>query len=183
MEHHIPGLAGTIAREAHVPVLECYQCGKCSAGCPLSDRMDYPPSSILRMLQMGLPEYDETVLRSNSIWLCLTCETCITRCPQEVDYPKVADYLRVESLRRNMASPEAKDIIAFHRSFLDSIRYTGRLYEIGLVGAYKLRTRHFLQDILTAPKLFIKGKLGLLPHGIKDRGSMKKIFTQTLEKR
>ncbi len=164
-----------------VSVDACYQCGKCTAGCPVASEMDYPPSRLLRMLQIRLPEMEEKVLSSNGIWLCLACETCISRCPQEVDIPKLIDWLKTESLARKSENSESRDIIRFHRSFLDSIRYTGRLYEIGLVADYKLRSGHFLQDVLMAPKLFFKGKLGVLPHGIKDRRGISRIFSHTLK--
>ena len=134
------------------------------------------------LLQYGLPEYDERVLRSESIWLCLACETCSTRCPQEVEIPKVMDFVRGEALRLNLVHPRGKDILAFHRAFLDSIEYTGRLYEMGLVADYKVRSRHFLKDVLLAPKMYVKGKLGLLPHLIRNRRGMKQLFKHTIGK-
>lgn len=172
-----------IVEHTSVSVADCYQCGKCSAGCPLAEEMDYPPSQILRMLQRGSSALEEKVLRSMSIWLCLTCETCIARCPQEVDFPKVMDYLRSEALKRGIANPKAKDIIAFHRAFLDSIQTTGRLYEMGLIVDYKARTRHLLQDILIAPWMFMAGKLHIFPEMIKGKKQMSKIFSGTLKKK
>jgi heterodisulfide reductase subunit C len=157
-------------------VLNCYQCGKCSAGCPLVAEMDYPPSQLLRMMQLRLPEFDKKVIGSYTIWLCLNCEACIARCPQEVDFPVIVDYLRTESLRLNLINTKAKDIVAFHKSFLDSIRYTGRLYEIGLIVEFKARTMHLLQDLLIAPRMFFAGKLAVFPHMIKNRKSFSILF-------
>lgn len=171
-------LAARVLHDTRVAVVECYQCGKCSAGCPLADEMDITPSQILRMLQLEMPALDEEVLRSYTIWLCLTCEMCYARCPKEIDLPKVMDALRAESLRRRLANPRARDIIAFHRSFLDSIKRCGRLYEILLVVAYKMRTWHLLQDLLVAPKLFVRGKLNPIPELIRGRGHMARIFAR-----
>jgi heterodisulfide reductase subunit C2 len=82
----------------------------------------------------------------------------------EVDLPQVMDMLRHESLRLNLVHPRAKDIVAFHISFLDTIRRFGRLWEVGLIAEYKLRTRHFWQDVLLVPAMLKRGKLSLLPH-------------------
>ena len=167
------------ARIRHVTgesVFDCYQCGKCSAGCPLARDMDYPPSYLLRMLQLGMPAPDEQVLASLSIWLCLTCEACAARCPKEVGLPRIMDFLRQESLRQGKVNPKAREILAFHRSFLDSVRQTGRLHEVGLIALYKMRTLHLLQDVLTAPKMMARGKLRLRPPRRAGKAEVRKIF-------
>jgi len=180
--HEDHSLAGKVLSGTGVSVAKCYQCGKCSAGCPMTDDMDYSPSAILRLLQTGFEAHEEKVLRSQTIWLCLTCETCIARCPMDVDLPPVMDFLRQESMRRNIANPKSKSIIKFHQSFLKSIQETGRLYEIGLVINYKLRTMKLFDDIMLAPAAFMKGKLSLLPELIKGRKNMKQIFKKTINK-
>ena len=161
--------------------MRCYQCGKCTAGCVLASEMNYPPSYLMRLLQTGTKPNMDKVLSSNSIWLCLNCENCLGRCPMEIDIPKMMDYLRTQAIKENKLHPDSKPIIAFHRSFLDSIKNTGRLYEMGLVLSYKFRTFNFLQDLSIAPSMYLKGKLHLLPEKIKDRRSMKRIFGQTIE--
>jgi heterodisulfide reductase subunit C2 len=161
--HHTTTLAGLIQKETGISVARCYQCGKCSAGCPTASEMDYPPSLLLHHLQTGRPSSEETVLGSYTIWLCLSCHTCVARCPMEVDLPGVMDVLRQESLQRNLVHPRAKDIVAFHKSFLNTIRRFGRLWEVGLVAEYKLRTRHFWQDVLLVPGMLKRGKLSLVP--------------------
>lgn len=179
---HADTLAARIEEATGVRLAHCYQCGKCAAGCPVSDEMDLPPSQVFRLLQLEFPELEEKVLRSEGIWLCLTCETCASRCPQEVAITKVMDFLRQEALRRNLAHPKAHDILAFHRALLDTVKHAGRLYEVGLVADYKLRTRHLLKDVALAPKMYLKGKLGLLPHLIKDRKGMKALFRRAAAK-
>ena len=162
-------------------VNECYQCGKCTAGCPLNDEFDYMPNQILRMLQMDIPEIDEKILSSYSIWLCLACETCSSRCPQEVEIPEIMDFLRQESVRQNKINPKAKDIVSFHKSFLETVKNSGRLHEVGLIASYKLRTMHLLQDVTSAPKLFFDGKLSIFPHTIKNSKAIERIFQKAEE--
>jgi heterodisulfide reductase subunit C2 len=176
--HHSPlsRLGMELLEQSDVKVTRCYQCGKCTAGCPLATEMDYPPSMVMRMLQTGNPDLEDKVLRSFSIWVCLTCEMCFARCPMSIDIPKMMDQLRQKSLLENKANKKAKTIIAFHKSFLDSIHYTGRLYEIGLFVDFKARTLKILDDMALAPAMLKRGKLNIFPELIKDRKGMSKIF-------
>jgi heterodisulfide reductase subunit C2 len=165
-----------IRMDTGVIVNKCYQCGKCSAGCPVATEMDYPPSLVMRMLQTEEPAQKEKVLRSMSIWLCVSCEMCLTRCPMEIDIPTLMDYMRQKSYKAKKTNPKAKHIISFHKSFLDSINYTGRLYEMGLIVDYKMRTGAMMQDVAVAPKMFVKGKLNPMPEVIKGRKKIAAIF-------
>lgn len=135
--------------------------------------MDLPPSLLLRYLQTERPENDRKVLRSYTLWLCVACQTCITRCPMEIDLPTAMDVLRTESIRQNMIHPKARDIVAFHTSFLNTIRRFGRLWEVGLIAEYKLRTLHLWQDVLLVPGMLKRGKLSLLPAGGSGRWQKK----------
>ena len=172
-------LASDIELNTEVIAQKCYQCGKCTAGCPISGEMDYPPSMMLRMLQTEDPANEEKILRSHSIWLCLTCEMCLCRCPMEIDIPSMMDYLRQRSMSEKKVNRKAKNIIAFHKSFLNSIKLTGRLYEVGLVVDYKRRSFKLMQDINVAPKMLLKGKLPLLPESIRGVSKIRKIFKRT----
>lgn len=77
-------------------LLACYQCGKCSAGCPIVEEMDFLPNQIIRMAQLGL---EKEALDSKTIWLCASCITCASRCPKGVDLSRVMESLRQILLR------------------------------------------------------------------------------------
>ena len=77
-------------------LLSCYQCGKCSAGCPMSKYMDILPHQIIRFAQLGLKE---ELLASEAIWLCVSCLTCNTRCPKGVHIAEVIEAVRQIRLR------------------------------------------------------------------------------------
>ena len=178
-DHSIDTLSRRLFEATGVSVTRCYQCGKCTAGCPMAEEMDYTPSHILRLLQLGLPGCEDKVLGAYSPWVCLTCEVCYARCPQDVDIPKMMDFLRSESVRLKKVNPRANDFVSFHKTMLDSIRYVGRLYEVGMIMGYKARTWHLFEDILMAPTLFFKGKLKIFPHLIKNRKNMSQIFKRS----
>jgi len=159
----------------------CYQCGKCTAGCPLNEEMDVMPNQILRMLQLELPGYEAKILNSLSIWLCLACDTCYSRCPQEVKLSQVMDFLRQESIRKDMVNPKAKDILKFHQAFLNSIKMNGKLHEVGLTIDYKLRTLNLMQDVQLVPSMLSKGKLAVFPHQVHNTKEIAKIFKRISE--
>lgn len=77
-------------------ILACNQCGKCSAGCPVAMAMDLLPSQVIRLVQLGLEE----ALTSETIWLCASCLTCLSRCPKGVDLPRIMEALRQLVLRK-----------------------------------------------------------------------------------
>jgi heterodisulfide reductase subunit C len=79
-------------------LLSCYQCGKCSAGCPMSFAMDLLPNGIIRLTQLGL---QDDIAKANTIWLCASCTTCSVRCPRGVDLARVMEALRALALRKN----------------------------------------------------------------------------------
>src|SRR5512138_2494821 len=129
-------LAARLEREGEVSVADCYQCGKCTAGCPAAEDMDLPPSQVLRLLQTESTQHEDRALRSMSIWMCIGCETCVSRCPQEVDLPRTMDFLRQEALARDVANQEAGDIVAFHKAFMRSVEKGARLFELGMIGDF-----------------------------------------------
>jgi len=76
----------------------CYQCGKCSAGCPMGFAMDVLPNQVMRLVQLGL---EEDIAASKTVWLCASCLTCTARCPKGVDLARVMEAIRLLTLRKN----------------------------------------------------------------------------------
>lgn len=174
----------TVEELAHTQVHDCYQCGKCSAGCPVVERMDILPSQLLRLLQLG--RLDKT-LAAGAIWECVSCMTCTTRCPKAVDCAGVMDALRQLSIEHGVAAPAQRRTILFQQAFLDNIRRNGRLAELDLVRKFK--TQGFLDDLsvpqlfkdaLLGPQLLRRGKLHLRSRRVKDRKLVGRIFARCL---
>ena len=153
----------------------CYHCHKCTAGCPVASEMEYGPDRILRMVQLG---DKERLLTSHDIWLCASCETCGTRCPNEIDIARVMDALRQSALLEGAAIAEP-DAVKFHKLFLFVVQNMGRMHEASMLAAFKLWTMNLISDMDSGAVMFLKGKVPLLPSLVKDRAQIKQIFDRT----
>ena len=152
----------------------CYQCLKCTAGCPTAPYMDIRPNNIVRKIQMGMKG---EVLGSSAIWLCVSCETCGTRCPNKIDIGILMDALREMAIEEKVPAKEKK-IQLLHEAFVQSIKRGGRVHEATMLIDYKLRSKDFLTDLIAGMKLFMRGKIPLFPSLIKGRQEIKRIFEQ-----
>ncbi len=150
----------------------CYQCGKCSAGCPIAYEMNELPDKIMRLAQLGMKE---ELLSSTTPWLCASCEMCSTRCPQEVEIPRVMEAIRAISVREGRQRT-GKDVNIFYDTFINNIKTFGRSFEPMMVARFNLSSRKLFKDMKNGMKLFTKGKIGLLPDKPKGMDQIRKIY-------
>jgi heterodisulfide reductase subunit C2 len=169
--------AAEVERRSGTPVRACFQCHKCTTGCPIGPEMDYLPSQVLRLVHLGL---EEEVLGSQAIWLCASCEACTTRCPQGIDIAAVMDALRMMAIDRKVELPDQHGK-QFNRSFLSSVRHHGRVFEMGMMAFYKLRTGDLFSDVDKVPQMLAKGKLSLWPKRSGSAGEVRKMFRRAEE--
>ena len=151
----------------------CYQCLKCASGCPISYAMDYTPTQLVHAIQLGLTDL---VLNSKTIWLCASCQTCTTRCPQDVDLAGVMDAVRIIAQREKIKA-KIPEVPVFYQSSLRNISFFGRMYELGLIVMLKLLNRSFTKDLGLGFRMLRKGKLNIFP---SFRGALaaRRIFSQ-----
>jgi heterodisulfide reductase subunit C2 len=162
-----------VSEVSHQNVRRCYYCLRCSAGCPAAPFMEYTPAQILRLVQLG---QKDTLLHSSAIWLCIGCETCGTRCPNEIHAGAVIDALRQIALAEQV-QPAERSVYKLHVAFLDSIRHWGRLHELSMILQHKLTSGdNLLNNLDMGLVMLLKGKIHLLPKRIKGVGEVQALF-------
>jgi len=171
-------LRAAVEQLAGVDLSTCYQCKKCSIGCPVAGLVASPPSEIIRRLQLGA---GDELLQTDLIWTCLSCDTCYARCPNEINFAGIIDALRAVSLEKGVARPQGNPPL-FNRRFLDTVKSYGRAYDLQMLAAYKLGTGKFTADMEKLPALLKKGKMAVLPPSGADKNKVKRIFAATKPK-
>jgi heterodisulfide reductase subunit C len=171
------GLKSIVEEMAGVDLSLCYQCMKCTGGCPVAKLTQSPPAEIIRRLHLGAAN---EILESNLIWTCLSCGTCYARCPMEIDIAAVMDALRALALKRKAAAPQG-NIPLFNRMFLSTVQAFGRTYDLSMIVAYKFGSGKFMADIDKFPAMLKKGKMAIMPPSGTDTSIVKQIFRRTEE--
>jgi heterodisulfide reductase subunit B2 len=153
-------LARRVQDETGQNVYLCYQCVKCTSGCPVSEFFDWQPNQVMRALQLG---QEDVALHSQTPWLCASCQTCTTRCPQGLDITAIMEFLTREAKARDI-KPQVPDVNTFNTAFMREVQLWGRAYELGLMAEMKIRTRNILGDMDLGMRMLRKHKISLVPH-------------------
>ena len=152
----------------------CIQCGVCTGSCPMADEMEYPPRKIIAMTRAGMRD---DVLSSSSTWHCLYCYTCTARCPRSVKPTDLAHALSSLAIQQGFNIRKTRTP-AMYRSFVSSIKGTGRIYEFGMMAWFYLTTNP-LAPVKLLPlllSLIRHGRLPLKPHRAKGTKELKQIL-------
>lgn len=90
-----------VLRMSGVSPLKCMRCGKCSGTCPSYDEMEYHPHQFVYMVETG--DID-TLMKSSSVYKCLSCFACVDRCPRSVEPAKLIEAIRLLAIREKGAN-------------------------------------------------------------------------------
>jgi heterodisulfide reductase subunit C2 len=156
----------------------CYQCEKCSNGCPMTFAMDIEPHKVMHSIQLG--STDE-VIDSDTIWVCASCETCTARCPNEIDIAHVMDTLRQLSIKKGVKTSQ-KQAPVFHQAFLNNVKRLGRMHELSMAVDYSLKAggiKGLLKQSKFGLAMLRKGKMRLTPERLAAGREVKAIFRST----
>jgi heterodisulfide reductase subunit C2 len=165
-------LLAEVQRRGGVAVSACLQCHKCASGCPVGDDADFRSSQVLRLLQLG---GGVEVLACRAIWLCASCQACTARCPMGIDVARVMDTLRILAVELRVPLAITRDK-KFAGAFLASVRRHGRVFELGMLTAYKIATLTLLRDLDKGLRMAFARKLRLWPSHRRSARNMPEVF-------
>lgn len=161
-----PGLVGAIHELTGTDPQLCYQCLKCTSGCPVADQADMGPHQVMRAIQLGR---DNMALQSRMAWLCVSCQICTSRCPQGIDVAGTMDALKMIGVQEGI-KPPVPEVAVFNRAGLVSLKYLGRIYELGVMATWNIGTGHLLKDLGMGVDLIRHGNMRLLPSAVRRHG-------------
>lgn len=162
-----------IIKETKGKILKCFNCGMCTGGCPIGRISNYNPRKIIRKILLNIDITDD-------IWICSSCFTCTARCPNGIDVAGIIDSLKIKAFQNKEKHPS----ITFNKAFLNSVEKYGRLYEVGFLAEFNMKSpsiKRSFRDMSLVPHLILKNKLSFFPHKIKNTDKVKKIFEKVRE--
>ncbi|MBL0713207.1 MAG: 4Fe-4S dicluster domain-containing protein [Desulfosarcina sp.] len=118
------------------PLTACYQCRRCAAGCSVGNETDnLTPNILIRMVVLGDRVRD---LNNALVWKCVSCYTCGTRCPNDIQTARITETLKTMGKAEHLQPLEPK-IADFHDAFVQSGLRWGRVNEVEFMGAYEMK--------------------------------------------
>ncbi len=157
-----------------VDIEMCLECGKCSGGCSNGHVFDYTPRKIVQLVKMG---DEETLTGMDALWICLSCQLCLDRCPSGIDIPRILDYLREKALKRGVRATRP-DVHLFMELMLEEVRDKGRVSEVPLMIRFKKKTGQYLKDAGLGFRMFLKGKLSPFPSRMQKPEDLKILLSE-----
>jgi heterodisulfide reductase subunit C2 len=128
----------------------CYQCRRCAAGCPVAEETGYvTPDRLVRTILLG---DREKALANELVWRCVSCYTCGTRCPNDIQTARITETLKKMSKAEHQ-EPLRYKVAHFHDSFIKAGLRWGRVNEVEFMGSYEMKnswrnaTRFKFKDI------------------------------------
>jgi len=128
-----PSLALEVSKRSGQNLLNCYQCRRCAAGCPVGEESGVTPDRLIRMLLLG---DEQGALDNLLVWKCLACYTCGTRCPNDIQTARITEALKQISKKQHR-EPLVPKVAAFHGAFVKAAGQAGRFNELVGMGMYE----------------------------------------------
>jgi heterodisulfide reductase subunit C len=159
-------------------LVHCLQCGSCGGSCPNGTDMEYTPRALFAMIAAN---QRDKVLSSNTMWSCVSCYLCTSRCPQEIPITEIMYALK----RMAIAEGKAQESDAPHlaKTFTDLVDAYGRSFELGIATRYLLlkKPTSLLKGMGMGLSMFSKGRLALKPTKIRQTKQLQDIINKARE--
>jgi len=159
-------------------LVHCLQCGSCGGSCPSGADMEYTPRTLFALINAG---EREKVLSANTMWACVSCYFCTTRCPQSIPITDIIYTLKRMSIAERRY--RKTDAPALAKTFTDFVDKYGRSYEFGLATGYHLLRRP-LGMMKMGPmgmQMFFRGRMSVLPTKIRQIDQLQAIIRKAKE--
>jgi len=153
---------------------DCFQCGTCSAVCPLADYMDRNPRQMIATLRAGR---EEEILRSCGIWTCTSCYACTVACPKQVPLTDSIYALKREAMRQGVY-PRRFPTPVMARQFVRTVDKWGRSTESRISLSFYLRTdpKQLLRHVRLGLRLLQAGRMSLRRESVPEPAQIRKML-------
>jgi len=181
-----PSLALEVSKRSGQNLLNCYQCRRCAAGCPVGEESGVTPDRLIRMLLLG---DEQGALDNLLVWKCLACYTCGTRCPNDIQTARITEALKQISKKQHR-EPLVPKVAAFHGAFVKAAGQAGRFNELVGMGMYEAQAalgefkrgglKAAIAEVSAQAKLgqamMKKKRMHLKYESVKNKGEIKALF-------
>ncbi|NLF08603.1 MAG: hypothetical protein GX594_11585 [Pirellulaceae bacterium] len=162
-------------------LVHCMQCGSCGGSCPSSADMEYTPRTLIAMINAN---DRSAVLAANTMWACVSCYFCTSRCPQNIPITDIIYTLKRMSIAEQRH--RGTDAPALAKTFTDFVDKYGRSYEAGLATGYHLLKRMKPLELMKMGpmgiKMFTRGRMAIMPSKIRQIDQLRAIINKAKEK-
>jgi heterodisulfide reductase subunit C len=174
-------------------ILACYQCRRCAAGCPVGEETEnLTPDRLIRMIVLG---DREAALSNLLVWKCVSCYTCGTRCPNEIQTSRITETLK-HMAKEAGVKPLVPKVKHFHDAFVGSAVRWGRLNELEFMGFYEMKNsfadlkkgnlKGIVEEMLAQTKFALpmlrKKRMHFGMQTSKGRGELKRLLKKAKKK-
>jgi len=181
-----PSLALEVSKRSGQNLLNCYQCRRCAAGCPVGEESGVTPDRLIRMLLLG---DEQGALDNLLVWKCLACYTCGTRCPNDIQTARITEALKQISKKQHR-EPLVPKVAAFHGAFVKAAGQAGRFNELVGMGMYEAQAalgefkrgglKAAIAEVSAQAKLgqamMKKKRMHLKYESVKNKGEIKALY-------
>ena len=179
-------LALEVSKRSGQSLLNCYQCRRCAAGCPVGEESGVTPDRLIRMLLLG---DEQGALDNLLVWKCLACYTCGTRCPNDIQTARITEALKQISKKQHR-EPLVPKVAAFHGAFVKAAGQAGRFNELVGMGMYEAQAalgefkrgglKAAIAEVSAQAKLgqamMKKKRMHLKYESVKNKGEIKALY-------